>query len=332
MSQVKTTRFRQTPIHAAYYCAAHLRDGERWAPLLFQNVQANAALAVDVGVVHLQATQQGVLLLSATVGFPWARRVCLFYCTACASPCSLTTVPVKLVHSTPACNHRRVQPQCAAAHLRLELNLRRLKGVVWREVDIDKKHAACIRAVARAHYGRLRAREQLTAVVIPGALVAAKLQGQRASTPSDLEAKGRMELRFQTTKHQYTKPKASRTHLPVEKVVTGRAGTARRWRILLQVLRPRQRQLGASAEQEQPFQLTGTQLCRNSGQHCPHTCQKSTCRDQGAGVWNITARFVAPSNHVSNMPGQTCSSFDMRLDAICAASWPEASSSLANRS
>ena len=35
----------------------------------------------------------------------------------------------------------------------------------------------------------------------------------------------------------------------MEQVVTGRAGTARRWRIFLQVLRPRQRQLGAPAKQ-----------------------------------------------------------------------------------
>ena len=118
----------------------------------------------------------------------------------------------------------------------------------------------------------------------------------------------------------------------MEKVVTGRAGTARRWRIFLQVLRPRQRQLGASAKQEQPLQVRGNHLCRNSGQHCPHTCQKSTRRDQGAGVQNITTRSVALTNHVSNTPRQTCSSFDMRLDAICVASWPEASSSLADRS
>ena len=47
---------------------------------------------------------------------------------------------------------------------------------------------------------------------------------------------------------------------------------------------------------------------------------------------NTTARSVAPNNHVSNTPGQTCSSFDMRLDAIRAAPGPEASSSLAARS
>ena len=79
--------------------------------------------------------------------------------TACAQTCCCSKLATSFTGSEHASLHpRRVQWLCAAAtHLCLKLHLRRLKRVVWREVDINKEHAACIRAVARAHDCRLRA-------------------------------------------------------------------------------------------------------------------------------------------------------------------------------
>ena len=73
-----------------------------------------------------------------------------------------------------------------------------------------------------------------------------------------------------------------------------------------------------------------THLCRKSG-NSAHTTRKLIHHRIIKQMCSSEARF-ASTNHASNTPGQTCSSFDMRLDAICAASQPEASASLASRS
>lgn len=126
------------------------------------------------------------------------------------------------------------------AHLCLELHLRRFKGIVWREVDVDKEHAASIRAVARAHNGRL-------CEVAPLGLISVAQEHMRSIIihrwcQSDTDSQSRCRELTPPIKQGLTHrpPQGVEANLPVEQVVPSRSGTAGGRRVLLQVLHTEQ--------------------------------------------------------------------------------------------
>ena len=226
------------------------------------------------------------------------------------------------MRSTATHKRRQVQPLCDAAHLCLELHLRRLKRVVRREVDVNEEHAARIRAVARSHNSclRMRATNQCCQPLVPLSQTSAGALGVHFTAPRRPgdSAVGRPEENTLASK-----PKASRLDLPVEEVVTGRAGTARGRRILLQVLGPQAAAAWSPARARAA--LNNSQATNSVAIQAKLPTQQPRFYTPGSRsrCANSAARF-APTDHVSNTPGQTCSSFDMRFDAIRAAPWPQA--------
>ena len=110
----------------------HLGDGQRRAPLVLEDVQADVAVAVDVRVEHLRLEHHlFCLLFSGSLSYDLAWHSAIFF------------IFIFFSHGL------RDEEEHASKYLG------GLERVIWREVDDDQEHSSRVGAVARAHDRRL---------------------------------------------------------------------------------------------------------------------------------------------------------------------------------
>jgi hypothetical protein len=107
----------------------NFRDGERWAPLILQNIETDASVGVDVGVINPCSKLQlgGLSTREETSGWQVAER------------------------GGEAC-----RAEAAGGAVRCQTQKTHLERVIGREVDVQEVDTPRVRAIRRPHDSRLR--------------------------------------------------------------------------------------------------------------------------------------------------------------------------------